>query len=122
MHHISFISTRGKDIPLPCFIVSHSSRLSSIVLSHFLLDLRSVYLKSGQIPRGQSLVSSIVFSESVFANIGAALNGFGDEGPDEEDSEGSRVVYSEQPLAVGLLELDLHDSFSEEELGSSDIA
>ena len=68
------------------------------------------------------MVSSIVFSEPAFANIGAALNGFGDEGPDEEDSEGSRVIYSEQPLSVGLLELDLHDSFSGGGLGSSDIA
>ena len=114
MHHISFISTRGKDIPLPCFIISHSSRLSSIVLSHFLLDLRLVHLKSGQI-RGQSSASSIVFSESVLANIGAALNGIGNEGPDDEGYEGSKVIYSEQPLAVGLLEPDPHDSFSEGE-------
>ncbi|KAK7688670.1 hypothetical protein QCA50_008208 [Cerrena zonata] len=76
--------------------------LTSIILAHFLLDLRSVYLKNGQLDAD----SSIQFSESILANMGASLNDAWVGDVMNRDSE-SETVLSDKPLSVGLLDSDI---------------
>ena len=77
-------------------------RLNSILLSHFILDLRSIYSKNRDITEPSS--TTLHFVANIEGNIGATLftSRFTGRERDEEDEEG--ISYSDHPFATGLLE------------------
>ena len=80
--------------------------LTSVLLSHFILDLRSVYLSTNDTSGSTHQVTSVSFAINIEENLGAILDvswATGEE-PDinEEDND---IVYSDHPLAVRLIDI-----------------
>lgn len=79
-------------------------RINSILLSRFLLDLRSVYQADvpaiGSIP----VMSSVRFTSTIAGNMGATLDDAWATGRARDDLEDKEPQYSQYPFAVGLLE------------------
>ena len=73
--------------------------MSSVIISHFLLDLRSIHSSSSV----NDQVSTVRFSSSIVANLGASLYASSQAryhlGGGEE-----KTLYSDRPLHVGLLD------------------
>ncbi|KAK7693026.1 hypothetical protein QCA50_002591 [Cerrena zonata] len=76
--------------------------LTSIILSHFILNLRSTYLTTNNPSQTSSKQSSLHFASAVEGNMGSSLSGSWGSNieEDEEDTEG--VQYSDYPFAAGL--------------------
>lgn len=80
--------------------------ITSIILVHFILDLRACY-NTGLDPSSDTYrVTTIHFAAAVEGNIGASLNDSWATGR-ERDEEGTH--YSNNPLSVGLFELEQKD-------------
>ncbi|CAL1698436.1 unnamed protein product [Somion occarium] len=105
----------GQTPSASCFIFINDA-LTSIVVSRFILDLRSVYLSADGDQQTQPSVSTVHFASVIAGNIGASLHGswatgdprhnVGQEAEQEEAEQEALEVYSDNPLAVGLLDDD----------------
>ncbi|KAK7680833.1 hypothetical protein QCA50_016143 [Cerrena zonata] len=79
--------------------------VSSMLVSRFLLDLRSVYL-SGQGHDSLNSTSTIRFSDSIIGNIGAPLDtSVAFNAGDEHEIRENRIRYSNDPFSM-MLELE----------------
>ena len=90
-------------------IISHS--LTSILLSHFILDLRSIHLSEDDISGSTHQVTSVIFASNIEGNLGASLDiswATGEE-RDIDEGEDTNIVYSDNPVAVGLIDIRRDD-------------
>ena len=84
-------------------------RLTSILLSHFMLDLRSIYLKGSDPTHASDHVTTLAFVSNVEGNFGASLDASWatiqrtDSDTEQDEDE---IQYSDNPLATGLLDLE----------------
>ena len=78
--------------------------MNSILLSRFILDLRSIYHTSGSIPSSNTQPSSLRFVSRVEGNIGASLDASWatEDNAGGHDSEEEEIYYSNNPLLTGL--------------------
>ena len=81
-------------------IISHS--LISILLSHFILDLRSIPLSEDDTSGSTHQVTSVRFASNIGENLGGSLDiswATGEE-QDIDEEEDNDIVHSDHPLAV----------------------
>ena len=104
----------NKFIPLySCYnnpnIISYS--LTSILLSHFILDLRSIHLSEDDTSGSTRQVTSVRFASNIGANLGGSLDISWATGEDQDidEEEDNDIVYSDNPLAVGLTDIRTDD-------------
>ena len=86
-------------------IISYS--LTSILLSHFILDLRSIPLSEDDTSGSTHQVTSVRFATNIEGNLGASLDiswATGEE-RDIDEEEDNDIVYSDNPLAVELIDI-----------------
>ena len=87
-------------------IISYS--LTSILLSHFILDLHSIiHLSEGDSSGSTHQVTSVRFASNIEGNLGASLDiswATGEE-RDIDSEEDNDIAYSDNPLAVGLIDI-----------------
>ena len=90
-------------------IISYS--LSSILLSHFILDLRSIPLSEDDTSGSTHQVTSVRFASNIEGNLGASLDVSWATGEDQDidEEEDNDIVYSDNPLAVGLTDIRTDD-------------
>ena len=85
--------------------------LTSILLSHFILDLRSIHLSEDDTSGSTHQVTSVRFASNIEGNLGASLDiswATGEE-RDIDEEEDNDIVYSDNPLAVGLIDIRTDD-------------
>ena len=85
--------------------------LTSILLSRFILDLRSIYLSKGDTSGSANRVTSVRFASNIENNLGASLDvswATGEE-PGIDGEEDNDIVYSDHPLTVGLIDIRRDD-------------
>lgn len=75
--------------------------ITSVILSHFILDLRSIYHRPTQSLDSKSQQSSIQFASAIEGNIGATLNVSWASG-EERITEDDEIQYSDHPFSTGL--------------------
>ena len=88
-----------------------SSSLTSILLSHFILDLRSIPLSEDDTSGSTHQVTSVRFATNIEGNLGASLDvswATGEE-RDIDSEEDNDIAYSDNPLAVGLIDIRRDD-------------
>ena len=82
--------------------------LTSILLSHFILDLRSIiHLSEDDTSGSTRQVTSVRFATNIEGNLGATLDmswATGEE-RDIDSEEDNDIAYSDNPLAVGLIDI-----------------
>ena len=81
--------------------------LTSILLSHFILDLRSIHLSKYDTSGSAHQATSVRFATNIEDHLGAGLNvseATGEE-RDIDEEEDNDIVYSEHLLAVGLIDI-----------------
>ena len=86
-------------------IISYS--LTSILLSHFILDLRSFPLSEDDTSGSTHQVTSVRFASNIGENLGGSLDiswATGEE-QDIDEEEDNDIVHSDHPLAVGLIDI-----------------
>ena len=92
-----------------CSLIIHKSvnRLTSILLSGFILDLRTIYLANASESQGTQNMTSLQFVATFQDNLGASLHAswLTDTDSSTEDEE---IRFSEHPFVAGLLEPE-HD-------------
>ena len=96
-------------------IISYS--LTSILRSHFILDLRSIHLSKEDTSGSTHQVTSVRFASNIEGNLGASLDvswATGEE-RDIDEEEDNDIVYSDNPVAVGPIDIRRVD---EERLGA----
>ena len=74
------------------------------------MDLRSVYLSNDD-TSGSTQVTSVRFATNIEENLGASLDvswATGEE-RDIDEEEDNDIVYSDHPLAVGLIDIRRDD-------------
>ena len=86
--------------------------LTSILLSHFILDLRSIiHLSEDDTSGSTHQVTSVRFASNIEGNLGASLDiswATGEE-RDIDEEEDDNIVYSDNPPAVGLVDIRRDD-------------
>ena len=85
--------------------------LTSILLSHFMLDLRSVHLSEDDTSGSTHQVTGVRFATNIEGNLGASLDiswATGEE-RDIDEEEDDDIVYSDNPLAVGPIDIRTDD-------------
>ena len=90
-------------------IISYS--LTSILLSHFILDLRSFHLSEDDTSGSTHQVTSVRFASNIGENLGGSLDiswATGEE-RDIDEEEDNDIVYSDNPLAVGPIDIRTDD-------------
>ena len=90
--------------------------LTSILLSRFILDLRSIHLSEDQSSGSTHQVTSVRFATNIEGNLGASLDiswATGEE-RDIDEEEDNDIVHSDHPLAVEPADIRRDD---EERLG-----
>ena len=75
--------------------------MAAMILSHIILDLRSVYPTANNPESAPSKATTMIFA-NVESNIGAALDDSWATGREREEE---KMAYSNDPLSVGLLEI-----------------
>ena len=88
-----------------------SSSLTSILLSHFILDLRSIPLSEDDTSGSTHQVTSVRFASNIEGNLGASLDiswATGEERYIDEEEDNDNV-YSDNPLAVGPIDIRTDD-------------
>ena len=88
-------------------LIIWTSSVNSILLSRFLLDLRSVYQADTPALASLPVVSSVRFASTMAGNIGATLDDAWVTGRDRDevdDDDDEQAQFSEYPFAVGLLD------------------
>ncbi|KAK7686415.1 hypothetical protein QCA50_010639 [Cerrena zonata] len=96
-------NVQTSDSPAASYFIYIQGVLNAILLSHFILDLRSIYLTDSNPSQTSHSHTTLQFVANIQGNIGASLNdswATGEEGDLEEDEE---IQYSDNPLATGLL-------------------
>ena len=85
--------------------------LTSILLSRFILDLRSIHLSEDQSSGSTHQVTSVRFATNIEGNLGASLDISWATGEDQDidEEEDNDIVYSDNPLAVGLTDIRTDD-------------
>ena len=81
--------------------------LTSILFSHFILDLRSIHLSEDDTSGSTRQVTSVRFASNIEGNLGASLDiswATGEE-RDIDEEEYDDVVYSDDPHSVGLIDI-----------------
>ena len=107
-------SVSNKLIPLYSCTNNHnmiSYSLTSILLSHFILDLRSIPLSEDDSSGSTHQVTSVRFATNIEGNLGASLDiswATGEE-RDIDEEEDTNIVYSDNPVAVGLIDIRRDD-------------
>ncbi|KAK7688710.1 hypothetical protein QCA50_008248 [Cerrena zonata] len=76
--------------------------LNSIILSHFILSLRSTYHTTSNPSQTSSKQSSLHFASAVEGNMGASLSGSWGSNRNADEEETEKVQYSGYPFAAGL--------------------
>lgn len=76
--------------------------LTSIILSRFILDLRSVYHTTHNISQSDSKQSSVCFASALEGNMGAALNASWRSSRDHNEEEAEGLQYSGYPFMTVL--------------------
>ena len=107
-------SVSNKFIPLySChndnYIIYYS--FTSILLSHFILDLRSIPLPEDNSAGSTHQVTSVRFASNIGENLGGTLDiswATGEE-RDIDEEEDTNIVYSDHPLAVGPIDIKRDD-------------
>ncbi|KAK7688739.1 hypothetical protein QCA50_008278 [Cerrena zonata] len=79
--------------------------LTSIILSHFILSLRSTYHTTNNLSQTSSKQSSLHFASAVEGNMGASLSGSWSSNREEDEEEPEEVQYSDYPFAAGLADI-----------------
>ena len=90
-------------------IISYS--LTSILLSHFILDLRSIHLSEDDSSGSTHQVTSVRFASNIGENLGGSLDiswATGEE-RDIEEEEDNDIVHSDHSLAVGPIDIRRDD-------------
>ena len=90
-------------------IISYS--LTSILLSHFILDLRSIHLSTDDTSGSTRQVTSVRFASNIGENLGGSLDiswATGEE-RDIDEEEDNNIVYSDNPVAVGPIDIRRDD-------------
>ena len=90
-------------------IISYS--LTSILLSHFILDLRSIPLSEDGSSGSTHQVTSVRFASNIGENLGGSLDiswATGEE-RDIDEGEDNDIVPSDHPLAVGPIDIRRDD-------------
>ena len=85
--------------------------LTSVLLSHFILDLRSIPLSEDDTSGSTHQVTSVRFASNIGENLGGSLDiswATGEE-RDIDEEEDNDIVYSDNPLAVGLIDIRTDD-------------
>lgn len=77
--------------------------MTSISLSHFILDLRSIYLPASIPSTSSHRNTTLHFASNVQGNFGASLDDSWATGEERDIEEEEEIQYSENPLATGLL-------------------
>ena len=96
-----------------------SSSLTSILLSHFILDLRSIPLSEDDTSGSTHQVTSVRFASNIRENLGGSLDiswATGEE-QDIDEEEDNDIVHSDHPLAVEPADIRTDD---EERLGAAE--
>ena len=81
--------------------------LTSILLPHFILDLRSIPLSEDESSGSTHQATSVRFASNIEGNLGASLDvswATGEE-RDIDSEEDNDIAYSDNPLAVGLIDI-----------------
>ena len=88
-----------------------SYRLTSILLSHFILDLRSIHLSEDDTSGSTHQVTSVRFASNIEGNLGASLDISWATGQERDmgEEEDDNPVYSDNPPAVGLIDIRRDD-------------
>lgn len=91
--------------PLTARLLIIFGSLTSSLISHFLLDLRGVYL-ADQDSAGTDMISTLRFGDSAVGNLGAPLDSGWAEGYKDiqHDERTQTVQFSTSPLSVGLMD------------------
>ena len=86
-------------------IISYS--LTSILLSHFTLDLRSIHLSEDDTSVSTHQVTSVRFASNIEGNLGASLDISWATGEERDigEEEDNDIVPSDHPLAVELIDI-----------------
>ena len=90
-------------------IISYS--LTSILLSHFILALRSIHLSEEDSSGSTHQVTSVRFATNIEGNLGASLDiswATGEE-RDIDEEEDNNIVHSDHPLAVEPVDIRTDD-------------
>ena len=98
-------------------IISYS--LTSILRSHFILDLRSIHLSKEDTSGSKHQVTSVRFASNIGENLGGSLDiswATGEE-QDIDEEEDNDIVHSDHPLAVEPADIRTDD---EERLGAAE--
>ena len=104
----------NKLIPLYSWHNNHNIiyySFTSILLSHFILDLRSIPLSEDESSGSTHQVTSVRFASNIEGNLGASLDiswATGEE-RDIDEEEDDNPVYSDNPPAVGLIDIRRDD-------------
>ena len=104
----------NKLIPLYSYHNNHNIiyySLTSILFSHFILDLRSIHLSEDDTSGSTHQVTSVRFATNIEGNLGASLDiswATGEE-RDIDEEEDDNPVYSDNPPAVGLIDIRRDD-------------
>ena len=94
--------------PYPCNntdIIYYS--LTSILLSHFILELRSIHLSKYDTSGSAHQATSVRFATNIEENLGASLHvsWAAGEQPDIDGEEDNNLVYFDHPLAARLIDI-----------------
>lgn len=87
-------------------IIFHFYSLHSILLSHFILDLRSIYPTASNPAQSSNKTTSLQFATNIEGNLGTSLDVSWATGEGRDIEEDEEIKYSDNPLAAGLLEID----------------
>ncbi|KAK7688790.1 hypothetical protein QCA50_008330 [Cerrena zonata] len=76
--------------------------INSIILSHFILDLRSIYHTPNNTANATSQSSTLRFASVLEGNMGATLTTIWTTGEGVDADSDSSIQYSEYPFSAGL--------------------
>ncbi|KAK7688752.1 hypothetical protein QCA50_008291 [Cerrena zonata] len=79
--------------------------LTSIILSHFILSLKSTYHIADNPSQTSSRQSSLHFASAIEGNMGASLSGSWGSNREEDEDDTEGVHYSDYPFAAGLVDI-----------------
>ena len=86
------------------YIIYYS--FTSILLSHFILDLRSIHLSEDDTSGSTHQVTSVRFASNIGENLGGSLDISWATGEERDiDEEDNDIVYSDNPVAVGPIDI-----------------
>lgn len=90
-----------------CVLSSQATRISSIILSRFILDLRSVYMSDTN--SGSGRTSSVRFATQISGNIGAPLEEASTWTTNAADNEPEPMLFSDDPMVEVLTSRPIAD-------------